>query len=815
MRRTLPAVVSVLLTIAVVVALDTRIGMVPALGRFLSPHHGFWRNAEAADHRPEGLIALDGLREPVDIAFDGNLVPHVFARNDDDLYFAQGYLHAMHRLFQMDMQTRLAAGRLSEVVGPRALRLDRQQRRLGMVYAAEQALLEVERDPTSKRMFDAYTSGVNAYLSTLQPSQFPIEYKLLDFEPEPWTNLRSALMLKLMAKRLASDNDRDLAYTNAARMFTQEELELLYPQIHDSLQPILPKGTAFPAPSIVPVAPAKRVALPLADTIPSSAATIDAVDPNTGSNNWVVAGSRTASGYPILCDDPHLELTLPSIWYEVQLSTPSSNCYGVSLPGCPFVIIGFTDDIAWGVTNAQRDVKDYYAIRFKDASKQHYASNGSWKPATIRLEQISVKGQGVYTDTVAWTEYGPVMYDDTFIDSAQGRLTLAVRWAAHDPSNEGLTFYKLNRSRTYADFVDAIASFQCPGQNFVFASHAGDIALWQQGRFPARWKGQGIGVMPGDDTGHRWQGFIPPWENPHALNPPRGYLHSANQRPADDRYPYYIPGDYITQRGIALEQQLQRASSVTTRAMMRLQNDVFNVTAQDVLPMLLQHVRIEELTKQARRYLAVVRDWDLQATAESVGQTVYDRWWDSVQVALWHDEFDRLGGLVAWPKEQTTLEMLIRDPNVRYIDDNGTPQMETLSDVVTAALNAAARTLGQDEQQGRLAWGRWKNTTVYHLLKDALPAFARSGLNVGGDGNMINAAQHSHGPSWRMVVHMKRPVEAYGIFPGGQSGNPGSRFYDNNIEAWARGRYNRLWFMDRSQIHDPRVMSRMRLEVCT
>ena len=811
MKRAVLIATSLVTTIAMVVALDMRIGVVPPLGRFLSPQHGFWQNAEAVDEAHSDELQLAGLQGPVDVALDTNLVPHVFASSDVDAYVAQGFLHAKYRLFQMDLQARLAAGRISEIVGPRALALDRQQRRLGMVYAAERSLQELERDSSVKAMFDAYTRGVNAYLTSITKEDWPVEYKLLDIAPEPWTNMRSALILKLMAKRLSSDNDEDIAMTRALTRCTRGELDVLFPDVHDSLAPIIPKGTSFPPASVMPVAPATGAAL--TPSQPLSMAQIDPVDPNTGSNNWVVAGSRTQSGYPILANDPHLELTLPSIWYEMQIATPTSSTYGVTLPGCPFVIIGFNDHVAWGVTNAQRDVKDYYSIRFKDASKRQYWYNDAWRPTTLRIEQIMVRGQGITYDTVAYTTFGPVMYDASFGDTTTGREPLAVRWAAHDPSNEGRTFYLLNRARNYAEYLQAISTFACPGQNFVFAAHDGDIAVWQQGRFPARWRGQGRTVMPGADDSHAWQGMIPQRENPNARNPLRGYLHSANQRPADNTYPYYASGGYITQRAAAIEDRLSVMHNVSPRDMMRLQNDVTNGTAQDILPLLLRHVRRSALGADARRYLDIVSTWDRQASAASRGQTVFDRWMDSLQVALWADNLGRGPAALPWPSEQTTVEYLLRDTAMPYVDDVTTSSRETLSDLVTTALQKAAASLRHDEGGGRLAWGAWKNTSVYHLMKDAVPAFARTGLNVGGDRTMINAVGHSHGPSWRMVVHMQRPVEAYGIFPGGQSGNPGSPFYDNNVESWARGRYNKLRLMRRSDISAVQVRGIFRMEV--
>lgn len=792
--RIIPFVVSTVVTAGLVFALNKQWGTVPPMGKFLSPQHGLWQNAEPAGHSFDADLSFPDLKGKAEVYFDERLVPHVFAENDEDLYFIQGFLHAKFRLFQMDLQTKAAAGRASEIAGKKAINYDKEQRRLGMVFAAENAMKEVEKDPVTKKAFDAYTNGINAYIGTLKEADLPIEYKLLNLQPEKWTNLRSALLLKMMAKMLSSGTESDLANTNAKSVFIPDELKMIYPQVHDSLLPIVPKGTVFDKPGIVPVQPASADSLYIGKKEPVTAFENSKPDINNGSNNWVVAGSKTKSGAPILCNDPHLELSLPSIWYEIQLQTPSSNAYGVSLPGSPFIIIGFNDSIAWGVTNAQRDVKDYYEIKFKDNSKQEYWYNGQWVKTTLKEEIIKVKGGADVKDTVAYTVFGPVMFDESFSNESSNKRNLAVRWVAHDPSNEGLTFYKLNRAHNYDEYASAISTFECPGQNFVFASKSGDIAIWQQGKFPARWDKQGLYIMPGQDTSYGWQGFIPQTENPHSKNPERGFLESANQRPVDSTYPYFIPGSYITPRGITIENKLAAMTGITPADMMALQNNYFNTLAEDAKGILLGYVKESELSAAEKKYLDIFKNWDLMASPDSKGQTIYQCWWDSLEVEIWKDELSKVKPEAPWPQRQTLMELLKKDSANKFVDNIYTSQKETLYDVVTIALKKASSNLVTQEAAGKLEWTKFKNPTVYHLIKD-LKGFARPGLNVGGNGDIVNAVTHSHGPSWRMIVQMTSPTEAYGVYPGGQSGNPGSKFYDDYIDNWVAGKYNKLWFM--------------------
>jgi penicillin amidase len=403
------------------------------------------------------------------------------------------------------------------------------------------------------------------------------------------------------------------------------------------------------------------------------------------------------------------------------------------------------------------------------------------------------------------------MFDESFSNANTNKQNLAVRWIAHDPSNEGITFYKLNRAENYDDYTEAIKTFDCPGQNFVFASKAGDIAIWQQGKFPARWDGQGLYIMPGDNADYSWQGFIPQIENPHAKNPERGFLESANQRPVDSTYPYFIPGSYITPRGTAIEHFLSSMTSVTPDDMKKLQGNYFNILAKDERPILLRYVNENGLNADAKRYLDIVKNWNLQADPASKGQTVHQSWWDSLEAEIWYDDINQSKPASSWPEEQTTMELLKRDSSsLIYIDNINTPETEALSDIVTAALNKASANLLTKENEGKLEWAKFKNPTIYHLLKDALMPFARTGLNVGGNGNIINAVTHSHGPSWRMIVHLDAETEAYGVYPAGQSGNPGSKYYDDFIDTWANGEYYKLWVMKRSEASDEKVKWTMR-----
>lgn len=795
-----------LITIMLIVLLNSTLALQAPLGKLLSPQQGLWQNAEPLDEDYSAALVFPQLQGKASVYFDERLIPHVFADNEMDAYFVQGYLHAKFRLWQMEFQTRAAAGRLSEIVGHKALDYDRDKRRLGMVYGAENSLKEIEKDPVTLAECDNYTAGVNAYIESLTQSSLPIEYKLLGYQPEKWTNLKSALFLKYMALELAG-YERDFEMTNAKSVFSSADFDKIYPVIMDSVDPIVPKGTVFPPPAVQLKVPSSADSL-YYDTKDSTTIEGQKPDPSNGSNNWAVSGQKTATGYPILCNDPHLGLNLPSIWYEMQISTPSYNVYGVSFPGAPAIIIGYNDSCAFGFTNAMRDVRDYYTVKFKDESRKEYWFDSSWHPTTFRVEDIKIKDQPDYYDTVAYTNIGPVMYDKTF---SGGRSTnyenYAVRWKAHDPSNELKMFTLLNKAHNYRDYVKAIRYLHTPGQNCIFASKSGDIAIWDQGEFPAKWYRQGDFILPGTDSSYFWQAMIPQYENPHLVNPARGYVSSANQLPADTAYPYYLGGSYPPYRGLEINRRLEKMVNITPGDMMKLQTDNYNVFAEMAMPVIIKNMQVDKLSPQELKYFNILRNWNLKNDRNSKGATLFVVTWDSLETVVWNDEFLKSHLDLPWPSESTLLEDIIKYPDFKYLDNINTVQKETLPDDITAAFKMATAVIRQADENGTMEWAKYKDTHVEHLAR--LDAFSRLHLPIGGGTNTINAAKEQHGPSWRMVVSLTPETQAYGVYPGGESGNPGSRFYDDFIDKWAAGKYYTLWMMKASEKNDPRVKWKM------
>ena len=795
---------SAVFTVALIVVLNIQLPVggskTPRLGEFLSPQHGCWQNAEPFNKSFNASLKFPNLKGNVKVYFDERLIPHIYADEESDAYFVQGYIHAKFRLWQMEFQTHAAAGRLSEILGPKIgdknfVTIDRFFRRSGMVYGAEKSLQELEADPLIKKQADAYTAGVNAYIKDLPANQRPLEYKVLDYAPEPWTNFKTALFMKYMAWELAGKGDNDFEMTNAKNVFSSTDIEKLYPVFQDSVDPILPRGTVFSPPSASVTPPAG------ADSLYFTAG--DSIDPiinikpdiNNGSNNWAVSGIKTKSGSPILCNDPHLGLNMPSLWFEMQISTPGNNCYGATFPGAPSIIIGFNDSCAWGVTNAGRDVKDYYEIKCKDSTMQEYWYNGEWVRSTFRNDTIKIKGQPDLIDHVAMTVFGPIIYDHSFPNKLNNHKYYALRWKAHDASNEILTFYKLDRAKNYNDYLDAISTFDCPGQNFIFASKSGDIAIRQQGQFPAKWFRQGDFIMEGQDSNYQWQGYISQAENPMMINPARGFVSSANQVPVDSSYPYYMGGSFPPYRGMTINRKLAALSNITVEDMEEMQTDNYNIFAEYARRVLLNYLDESKLNNTELGYLAIVKNWNLKNDVGEQGPTIFKLWWDQMEVATWGDEFAQTRLPLKWPDESTLLESLLKDSTYKFADDIRTPGKETIGDIAVLSFKEAVLQLVQIKKNNKLEWGVFKETGIRHLL--SIPAFSRLNLPIGGGDHIINATKKDHGPGWRMIVSLTENIDAYAVYPGGQSGNPGSRYYDSFVDTWAAGKYYKLLFINR------------------
>ncbi|GJQ63324.1 MAG: beta-lactam antibiotic acylase [Melioribacteraceae bacterium] len=781
MRRFfLPAALIILSTILFYSG-NNKIGIIPPLGKFLNPYSGFWQNDNDFDIP---ALPAQHLNSKVEVFFDDRMVPHIFAENDHDLYFTQGFVTAYHRLWQMEFQTLAASGRLSEFLGPALLEYDKFNRKIGIPDAAEKTANVMMQHPEYSKILSAFTEGVNSYISSLSHTDLPFEYKLLDYEPELWKPLKTALLSKMMAWDLTGRNNEKFR-TIASNVLSEENLNYMYPIVSPFIEPIIPDQEIdkikFRNEDIPQIPLTKINSYPDESYYP-------------GSNNWAVSGTKTKSGKPILCNDPHLGLSLPSVWYEIQLHTPEQNVYGVTLPGSPGVIIGFNENISWGVTNAGSDVFDWYLMKFTDSAKTNYEFNGSKLPVKYKKEIYKVKGRTDVVDSVLYTHLGPVPYLDSespFYESFPQNC--AMRWLAHDPSAEGLTFIKLNKAKNYDDFISALDFYTVPAQNFIFADKDGDIAIRHNGKFPIREHAQGRFISDGRNDKSTWEKFIPMNELPSMKNPERGFVSSANQDPVGDSYPYYLGDGYATyERGKRINDLLRENDSIDIKYMKTMQGDSYNIFAERFLKLFFSHVTLDD-TENNKAVYDTLKNWQYTNASKLAAPIIFEYLLQSTSEEIWNDNITIDSLNLAMPVRDVTL-LTLEENNQSYIDNLTTPQEEDIKNILIMAFNKTCENIKSDlgSDLSKISWGKNRGTVIRHLAR--VPALGTNYLPTSGNYNTINATNYTHGPSWRMIVSLTDTIEAYGHYPGGQSGNPGSRFYNNFIDDWLDMKYYKLNF---------------------
>lgn len=784
-------------TITLIYFLDHRMqageNMLPPLGRFFSPQHGFWLNAEPLDQRlPHREIILEGLEGDISILFNDQLVPHIYADNARDAAFAQGYIAAMLRLFQMDLSTRAPLGRLSEILGERTLEYDLGQRRKGIPEAAERLAASWEADPTVRPVIQAFTDGVNAWIGSLDPRQYPLEFKLLDYQPENWTFTKSAGFIMAMCETLAR-TAHDIPLTNAYQLVGPTDFALLYPWRNPHDIPVIP-DTVLEGTALTPSLPG--VAGPMwsyQDWLPES-------DPGIGSNNWALRPSKTKNQLTILCNDPHLTLTLPSIWLEMQISTPESSAYGVAFPPLPGVSIGFSKDAAWGFTNAGHDVMDWYTVQWTDPAKTTYLLDGQETRATLRQEVVTVRGrEEPVLDTVRFTVWGPVPN----LKAGTSGADLAMHWLPlQDIDNKMvLAFSEINRASTLAQWLAPLQTYDAPMQNALFATSTGDIALRVSGKIPLRNGTDGRLVQDGSRSQFGWIGAIPDEDNPLVINPPQGFIASANQQSTDDHFAYPYYGIFEDWRGRYLNQQLRSRDSLTVEDMMALQSDNTSLFAAEAMPVYITLIDSAKLNRQQHAALSSLGNWNRRYEALESMPLLFELWHAQVDSMTWDEFYAIRDSLpVEIPEEWVLLDLMQSHPQMAWFDQKKTTTVETAKDIVTLAFQRAFARFTQLSNEGKGSWSAYKSTDIMHLAR--IPAFSAMDLELGGNRFALNAITSTNGPSWRMIVELGPEVRAFGIYPGGQSGNPGSSYYRHFLPIWQKGEYRTLKIRSKEDVQN-------------
>ena len=747
----------------------------------------------------KGSVRLKGLDSAVEVIRDRWGLPHIYAGSLRDAIFAQGYVHAQDRLWHIELARRAASGSLAEVFGSVALDADRLLRRVGLRRAAE---AEVEQlAETMGENLDAYAAGVNAFIDGNR-NRLPPEFLILRFRPEPWTVVDSLAIGKFIGWSLSGNWD-----TEIVRSWIVERLG---PEEAARMEPGYPVG----APLIVPPGGECRgLGAPLLEELRKVQDLVGAG--GGGSNNWVVDGDKSVTGKPLLANDPHLPLQMPSVWYEVHLNGGGLNVIGASLPGVPGVIIGHNDRIAWGITNTMTDGDDLFVEQINPANPRQYDYKGKWVDGDLVREEIRVRGRREpVVEEVLVTRHGPIISPSIPGESR----ALALRTVVAEPGQQVQSLLLLGRAGSWEGFREALRQWPAPAQNFVYADVEGNIGYQMAGLVPLRAKGQGLVPSPGWTGEYDWKGFIPFDELPSVLNPSTHYVATANNKIVDDDYPYFLGAEYMegyrVQRIIELLEAREKHSLEDFRS---IQGDIYSIPGSELAQHLLS---LKPANGDAKRALNFLRVWDCQLSPDSVAATIVEVFFLQM---LRNTVAAKLGPLTNYfvGKE---LHPAVPDGGYLYRSASwllglmkeapadwfaGRSWREVIEQSLEEAVAALSRSLGED--MSRWTWGRVHYAPFEHVLgrvRALRPLFNRGPVPMGGDMNTVAQASYigsrpyavsSFAVSYRQIIDLSDFDRSVAILPGGQSGHPASPHYSDMIDAWRRLEYHPLLF-DREQI---------------
>lgn len=713
--------------------------------------------------------------EDVEVTTDEDGVPHIKAQSLKDMYTAQGYIQAQSRMVQMDLSRRQASGTLSEIVGEDAVDTDKYFRTLGLRRAAEDSY-DMYSDE-AKDVLDWFTDGINAYMEEAKENgTLPVEYTLLGSEPEPWSPVDSLTIGKYMAFDLGGHWEQQAFNYYAVDQFSKEKAEELMPSYPEDARKVIEETELDIAASF------KNAVVPPAFN---------------GSNNWVVSGDKTASGKPLLADDPHLGLATPSIWYEMHLEAEDMNVGGVIFAGVPGIILGHNEHISWGVTNTGPDVQQLYIEKQNPDNEQEFLFEDEWEEAETISEPIQVKDEETIDYEVTETRHGPIVSE--FAEASGKEDMLALRWTALDPTAELQAIMQINQATDWDEFEKGLEDFHAPAQNFVFAGDDGTIAYKANGKIPIYEDGKdALLPLPGWEAESEWQDFIPFDELPRVVNPDKGFIATANNKIAGDDYPYHISNVWAQPyRYERIYEVLEGNDELTLQDMEDLQMDPTNLRAREFVPLWTEALETKDLSAAEKHALETLNSWDFSDDADEAAPLIFDTVFAELSEKIYEEiDEDMLDLFKA--KNQTTDELLRKGDNATWIKEHG-----GLAEVLHKALRSAVKEL-EDEygtNQEKWQWGDYHQVQFRHPLSDANKlleiVFNRTEpLPVDGSNVTPMAASHDgtglvdHGASWRFVVDMSDPTNGHHIVGPGQSGHFKSPWYADQTEDWVQGNYH-------------------------
>jgi penicillin amidase len=760
----------------------------------------FWYRS-ASQPQIDGKLRLSGLSGAVDVVRDAEGIPHIYAQSTDDAYFALGFVHAQDRLWQLELNRRIPAGRMAEILGPGALDADRFLRTLGVRRNAERIFENLS--PDARAALDAYAKGINAWLAN-RSGPLPPEFLLTGAPPpEPWHVADSIGWQTMMAWDLSANWSREVL-----RMRMAQRLSLQ--QINEFLPPY--PGDAVPATRDYTTLYRELTGTTQQLSHLTSIAPPSLVD-GMGSNNWVVAGALSETGKPLLANDPHLSLSAPGLWYLAHLSAPGLNVIGATLPGLPMVVLGRNDRIAWGFTNTAPDVQDLYIERINPDDGTQYQTPDGWADFKIRSETIKVKGQADVSLDVKETRHGPVITGalpilaKAAIDTKQH--VIAFSWTALRPDDLTLQAgIKLNRARNWQDFLNAAKDFGAPQQSMVFADIEGNIGFIAPAKVPVRKPEndlKGLAPAPGWDARYDWDGFIPFDQLPRQYNPASHRVMTANHKIVADDYPHFLTSEwYLPYRAQRIDQLLDAKPKHSTDSFAQIQKDHVSLAAQELLPRLLATV---PRTERARAALTALAAWKGEMDANMTQPLIFHAWTREASRRIFADELGEALLKDYWEQRnihQPMVNVLTnKEGQGRWCIDVSKPSTDkpqSCDDVLSVSLDEALADLERRYGSDMSQW-RWGSAHMAHSehrpfsKAEMLSRIFDIRIPAAGDNFTVNAARFSlrddkepfvtrHAASLRALYDLSEPENSRFMHSSGQSGNVLSPLYRNFAQRW-------------------------------
>lgn len=761
----------------------------------------------------DGTVSLPGLQQEVTVGRDAWGVPHIRAASLEDLAQAQGYVMAQDRLWQMDLLRRVARGRLSEILGPLTLPVDKEFRTYGFSRAADRDATLL--DPESLRLMEAYARGVNKFIEHHR-NNLPLEFSLLRYTPEPWrpsdTLAISAYMYRTLtntwetelhraavAERAGSEHARDL-FSQVAPMDhfvigdpdvpndgsqrsstgpdDEDDDDDLVPDTVLKANRGLSDGTAVPDSAPDLGSALSRSVLTFLEESP------EAIRRGLGSNNWVVSGAHTATGKPLLANDTHLDLSIPPIWYEIHLTAPGWNVKGFTLPGAPMIIIGHNDRIAWGFTNNGADVQDLYIETFNPSSPDEYRVNGAWTKAQVLDETIRVKGRPDEHLNLTVTRHGPVV-------RREGDHGYALRWTATEPGGLANTYNWLGKARNWNEFRNTMKRVWGPAQNVVFADVDGNIGYIMAARVPIRKKGHGEVPVPGDTDDYEWTGYIPFDQLPQALNPESGFIVTANARVVGPNYkPYLTDRWYEPYRTARIYDLLHDRHDLRPVDMLKVQTDTYSYPEVFLADQLSAAARtVKPKDPRTLKLIEGLKDWNGIADANSPEVSFLHATISAAVDLLLQPFLGNDTNLYQW-RRTSFLQKILTDRPAKWLPS----AYKNYDELLAAAGDRAVGTLTEQSRSASIddwAWKRFDSLYMLHPLgrSGILKTFLSiTDMPQSGTVYSVRAAARTHGPAMRFVANLADWDNSILLIPAGQSGQPGSSHYTDQFSYWYEGK---------------------------